>query len=106
MVSLNFPFTKASQKDRIYSNLVINRPELFWSIFERNNPAGFFSNTFKDLVTRMLAYNPEERIPLDEIIAHPWMNEDVPTYEQIHLEFQQRYAKVFEEKKQSKERRD
>jgi serine/threonine protein kinase len=29
----------------------------------------------KDLITKMLCINPFERITLDEVREHPWMNE-------------------------------
>ena len=40
-----------------------------------NYEAGHFSNEFIDLVTRMLAVNPEQRLSIAEIIQHPWMQQ-------------------------------
>ena len=33
----------------------------------------------KDFITKMLALNPEDRMDLDSIKQHPWMNEQTAT---------------------------
>jgi aurora kinase len=34
-------------------------------------PKGF-SGIARDLVTKLLKINPQERIPLDQVLNHPW----------------------------------
>ena len=49
----------------------------------KGKPADFFSDSFKDLVGRMLELK-ERRISMEEIYQHPWfVSDDVPTYEEI-----------------------
>jgi len=38
-----------------------------------------FSNNLIDLITKMLLLDSSKRISMEEIKAHPWMNENVPT---------------------------
>ena len=44
----------------------------------------------------MFAYNPKERINMEEVINHPWMTGPVPTDEEISEEFAERLLKVKE----------
>jgi hypothetical protein len=40
----------------------------------------------------MLQLNPDARFTLDEILAHPWVQGETPTDEQIQEEFRNRVA--------------
>lgn len=53
----------------------------FWKINSKNNRGGeiFFSEEFKDLMGKIWALDPNQRISLEGIIAHPWMAGDVPS---------------------------
>lgn len=47
------------------------------------NRTNTFSDEFKDLVIRMLAYNGLERPTLAQIQNHPWMEGPVPPKEEV-----------------------
>ena len=69
------PFACAIEGDPHYK-LLMNKTTLFWKTHSRNKGEGFlFSESFKDLVTRMLHFEPEQRLSLDGILDHPWMAE-------------------------------
>jgi serine/threonine protein kinase len=56
-----------------------NQNALFENIlkFKIKWPKGF-SGIARDLVTKLLKINPAERIPLDEVINHPWFKSLAP----------------------------
>ena len=42
----------------------------------------------------MVAYNPEDRISIEEIAKHPWIKNETCTHSQIIAEFAERKKKV------------
>jgi len=84
------PFHKALPEDPFYKLICINRLDVFWKAHARNKPNGeaFFSDNFKDLISRMVSYDPSKRMSIEEVRAHPWLNEGgVATSEEIKTEF-------------------
>lgn len=69
------PFFKAVKSDPYYKFFMDGNTDAYWNHLAKkyNNP---ISNSFKDLITRMLASNPEERISSSEIFEHPWMMDE------------------------------
>jgi serine/threonine protein kinase len=63
MVSGAPPFNAATKDEFYYKFIVHKKYELFWKYHSKGKPAGehFFSPEFKDLMQRILAYNPDER---------------------------------------------
>ena len=66
MRCLQLPLYKAATKtDIIYKFICQKDYDSFWDHFESNfYGKGFFSDNFKDLLTRMLAYDAKERLSL------------------------------------------
>mmetsp|Transcript_36654 Transcript_36654/g.35434 ORF Transcript_36654/g.35434 Transcript_36654/m.35434 type:complete len:141 (-) Transcript_36654:756-1178(-) len=60
MVSGTPPFNYASKDEFYYKFLYYRKYELFWKYHAKGKPSGehFFSAEFKDLMQRLLAYNP------------------------------------------------
>jgi serine/threonine protein kinase len=77
-----FPFVIASDKnDELYQYIATNQMNQFWDkwgkIHSRSHSE--FSDSFKDLVTSMLAFEVGQRIKLDKVLTHPWINsKEVP----------------------------
>lgn len=69
MVGALPPFNEAKPDEFYYKFIAQKKWPLFWKYHSRGKPAGenFFSPEFKDLMQRMLAYNPEERPTLEEL---------------------------------------
>ena len=62
-----------------------NETELRKSIISGNFPKLIdISENLKDLLDKLLEINPEKRITIDEILKHPWLNEDLKAYENIN----------------------
>ena len=51
-----------------------------------NQAANHFSNEFKDIINIMLDYYPSRRLMMADLIAHPWMQGEYPTEEEIQSE--------------------
>ncbi len=86
MITQHPPFTKAIPDDPYYKLICIGKEDIFWKAHARNKPNGeaFFSDDFKDLITRMLQFEPESRLTIEQIANHAWFkNSNVATLEQI-----------------------
>ena len=108
MVAGTPPFSKADPKDPYYKLIVNKTYDTFWKAHSRGKPNGeaFFSPEFKDLIVHLLAYEPSSRPTLQQILDHPWTSGETATYEQIKIEFGQRYAKVEEENRKAREKKE
>jgi serine/threonine protein kinase len=80
------PFTKAEPNDPFYKLICANRADIFWKAHAKHKPTGdaFFSDSFKNLITSMLQFNPSHRLSMAEVKAHPWYTDpNTATLEEI-----------------------
>ena len=108
MVAAHPPFTTAEPQDPFYRCLAASRADIFWRTHCKSKENGdeFFSEDFKDLVQAMLQLDPAHRPSIPEVMAHKWMQGDMPTYEQIQEEFLRRdndVKAVLEKERKEKE---
>ena len=61
MYAGNPPFEKATPNDPYYKILKDKKYDIFWKAHSRKRPVGFFSESFRDLFVRMVAFDPAER---------------------------------------------
>lgn len=96
MVTQHPPFTRAEPVDPFYKLICANRADLFWRAHSKNKPNGleFFSESFRNLITSMLQFDPAHRLSMADVKAHPWMQGPTPTLEQVQHEFVQRKALI------------
>ena len=80
--------------DRHYKFIFNNRWEVFWKAHSQDKPGkeAFFSDSFKDLIEKTLVYEPEKRLTIAQIKAHPWFTGPMPTPEQVINDCTQRKA--------------
>ena len=103
------PFTRAEPTDPFYRLLCANRADLFWKAHSKNKPGNmdFFPESFRNLITAMLQFDPAARPTMADIISHPWVQSDnVATLEEIHADFAKRKEAIDHEneiKRQEKE---
>jgi len=64
-----FPFSEAKKDEYYYKLIYEGKLEKYWKKTGGEN----LSEEFKDLVIKMLAYNPAKRPTIEEIKSHPWM---------------------------------
>ena len=73
MCCAHTPFREATKTDPLYFQLIEKDPEKFWKFYEfQMRKEETFSSDLKDLITRMIAYDPKKRIKLEDITTHPW----------------------------------
>ena len=68
-----FPFQEARKDDYYYKYIYNNKPEDYW----KKTGATGVSDNFKDLMLRMLSYDPSKRPTIEELKSHPWMQESI-----------------------------
>jgi len=71
MVQGIFPFSEARTDEYFYRLLIDGDLETYWLKTGGEN----LSDEFKDLITRMLSYDPQMRPTVEELVAHPWMKQ-------------------------------
>lgn len=98
MVAQHPPFTEAKTNDPFYKCIAGNRADIFWRTHCKNKPGGesYFSEELKELLTCMLQVEPSHRPSMSEVLAHPWMQKETPTIQDIQTRFEQRHFKVRE----------
>lgn len=74
------PFARADLANSHYVNIVNRNWERFWRFHSCGNVSKG-SQGFKDLIQKMLAYDPSERLSMDEIRNHPWVLEEKASQE-------------------------
>ena len=62
MYAGNPPFEKATANDPYYKIIKEKKYDIFWKAHSRKRPTGFFSEAFKDLFQRLVAFEPTERL--------------------------------------------
>mmetsp|Transcript_36242 Transcript_36242/g.41287 ORF Transcript_36242/g.41287 Transcript_36242/m.41287 type:complete len:444 (+) Transcript_36242:195-1526(+) len=96
------PFGSSHDSDPYYKRLV-NNPEAFWKIFGHETP----SPEFKDLFEKMTKRNPGDRIPIPEIRAHAWYNQEIYSREEFPKVMRSRVRSLMEvTDKEIKSKRD
>lgn len=74
-----FPFAESKPTDYHYKFLINRDYETFWDAVRCSER----SNAFKDLIHKMLSYDPSERPTLEQIRKHPFMTEN-QIFEVVH----------------------
>ena len=75
------PFMRAERANPHYANIANRNWERFWKIHSSLGTSEIPAD-FKDLIQKMLAYLPDERSSVAEIMDHPWVRETVATQEE------------------------
>ena len=71
MVSKINPFRNVIIKDHNY-RLFHRKNKTFWNSVEASVKTKF-SEKFKDLINKMLSFNPKKRLTISRIKNHPWL---------------------------------
>jgi len=68
-----FPFSEARQGEYFYQFLIERNFTKYWA----KTAGETLSADFKDLMQKMLSYDPSERPTVKELVNHPWMRTPV-----------------------------
>merc|ERR1719411_105525 len=85
------PFQEAKGSDWWFDKIIKKKFDLFWKAHERTHT---FSKDEKDLLLRMLAAKPAERITFEKIANHPWVKAETCTQAEAEALLKARKAKV------------
>lgn len=96
------PFEKAVPNDPYYKVLAAKQYNVFWGAHGKRKPAGFFSESFKDLINRMLALKPEDRLDINGIKNHDWYKGEVLMLNDLNADFTERKRVIAEKKEQER----
>ena len=83
-----FPFNEARKWDFHYKLICEGRTDTY---FQKTNCTGR-SAEFKDLILKLFSYNPENRITLEQVRAHPWMQSPTFDFEATRTNLLERLA--------------
>lgn len=89
------PFQKADSSDWWFDKLKSGRHALFWKAHCRTV---YFSPEAQDLINKMLAPDPSQRISIADIKKHPWFCGPIISQTTLQKELARRSAKVNAEK--------
>ena len=92
MVSGGPPFQEAVLSNSCYRLLCRNN-QGFWAMHSQSKPYGFYTPEFKSLVSQMLALDPSNRLSIENIKNHPWLNGPIATPEEVFEEMLIRTAR-------------
>ena len=92
MFSGHPPFVTSTSDDQYYKQVLNNRLDKFWKAHGSCKEEGlsFYSNEFMELISLMLQSDQAARPTIQEIKTSAWYNGEVPTEDEIMVEFQQR----------------
>ncbi len=87
----NFPFKSARKFDICYMNIIRNKNENFWDLLKKkifdDKEENLPSQEFRDLFIKMIQFEPNNRISVNDIFNHPWMKGTFPSKDEIIEEF-------------------
>lgn len=93
MITGRNPYRQADQqKCNLFKALQQRDTKEFWNyhLKQLQLPKNAFSTHFKDLIKKMLKEEPSQRLTLEQVRNHPWMKGQMPSQEEIEIEFRDR----------------
>ena len=67
-------FNNANMQDNLYRLIILHQYIEYWERIHENIPLNV-SQEFRDLFLSLVAFDPNERSTIDQILNSPWMNE-------------------------------
>ena len=98
IVSGSFGFKSSETNDKYYQYIANSKGDFteYWKLVE-NTVQIKFTDEFKKLYVKMVAYNPSERPNIDEILSDPWLKEinDEKEKDKLELVYQEEISKIY-----------
>ena len=86
------PFEQAAKTDKWFKPLMAGKIEKFWKAHHKSPIAN--NNDAKDLLTRMLCFDPKARIDMNGIKNHPWFKGATLKNKELINEIRDRHRKA------------
>ena len=104
ILSARPPFASAHRTDPHYRLIATTGQAQFWKAHRQaNNDVEGYSPEFKDLFEKMIQVSPNKRPSIEQILAHPWMQEPVASEAEIREDFTRRQALMEAESKRERQ---
>lgn len=85
-------FHQATAADPYYKYMAAGKCDHFWKkhIKTFENGRESYSEEWYDFINRLLQYQPEDRLNMEQLKEHPWFTAEMPSEEEVREEFQKR----------------
>lgn len=105
MLTARPPFRTAQKEDPYYKLLIGKRADLFWQAQAAADDDGrdIYSSEFKNLFEKMCAFNPKDRLTLEQVLAHPWFSGPTMSADGVLKELKARKASLDAQARQDQE---
>jgi len=94
------PFEQAAKSDKWYLPLAKRNPDKFWS---QHKGCGVKPDA-QELITKMLAYHPSERIEIDDILKSDFCQGETHTPEELYTVLRKRHRQTSSRRKKDKKK--
>jgi 5'-AMP-activated protein kinase catalytic alpha subunit len=86
-----FPFGSAQHHtDSLYRLIIQEKLDEFWKYHAGSQAQGFFNSEFVNLFTYLFQRASHHRLPIADILGHPWMKGPIANADEARQEFQRR----------------
>ena len=96
MVTKHIPFGSATPGDFHYNLIAQGRYDDFW--IEHFKLLGSLehklSDSFKNLITNMFSLDPTDRLSMEQILDHQWMQGEIPCDREVRAELEIRMKEL------------
>jgi len=101
------PFRTASSDDQWYKCIATQNYKQYWKSHDSSSKSqhGFvLSQNAKDMLHKLLCYQPRARITIENALKHPWMTQKLFTDKEIPEQMREAHKLSYEKKKNDPER--
>lgn len=86
-----WPFVNADKNDRCFNKIINGQWDDLWQMYTSQFDSEILmDDSFRDLFQKLVEFNPNKRITIEEIKMHSWFNGTTATNEQIENEIAKR----------------
>ena len=86
-----WPFVNADKNDRCFNKIINGQWDDLWQKYTSQFDSEILmDDSFRDLFQKLVEFNPDKRVTIEEIKMHEWFNGPTATNEQIENEIAKR----------------
>eukprot|EP01017_Pseudomicrothorax_dubius_P020944 TRINITY_DN2270_c0_g1_i1.p1 TRINITY_DN2270_c0_g1~~TRINITY_DN2270_c0_g1_i1.p1 ORF type:complete len:316 (-),score=64.18 TRINITY_DN2270_c0_g1_i1:114-1061(-) len=92
MATGRLPFKESDPRDYHYFQIYKGRIARFWELHKMANSELNLSEELRNLLIRLLSFNPAERPTIEELKSNIWMANPIPSSEEVIAEMTKRHS--------------